>query len=287
MSKQATNWFPDNERALGTTVGSLSIPLGCITGLVIGPFFVSEANFVSGKEDMTYYMLISACIITVLSFCPLFFYREKPPTYPSKSAMSSESEQFDFKKDLKALLANKNYIFMVISFNMLYGIYTCLGAIINNLVHPFGYTGSDSSIFGAVFIFSGLVGSFVASSILDKTQLYLHSLRFVVFGAIFFTFFILFTLPSQKVWLLAINISLLGFFILPMIPIGYSFSVELTYPVSEAMSNGLMVFFSQIIGTVITFVATKVAGYKPERQYCTFLFLGMMVVAAVATLFIK
>jgi len=54
----------------------------------------------------------------------------------------------------------------------------------------------------------------------------------------------LISLPSGNVTLMAINLAVLGFFMIPIIPLGYSFSVELTYPVSEAMSNGLMVFFS-------------------------------------------
>ena len=47
VSKLATVWFGDEERALATTVGSLATPIGCILGMVLGPFFVSESD----KED--------------------------------------------------------------------------------------------------------------------------------------------------------------------------------------------------------------------------------------------
>ena len=40
------------------------------------------------------------------------------------------------------------------------------------------------------------------------------------------------------------NALITGFFTLPLIPIGYSFCVELTHPVSEAISNGIMMLFS-------------------------------------------
>lgn len=49
------------------------------------------------------------------------------------------------------------------------------------------------------------------------------------------------------------NISALGFFVLPTFSISYTFAVELTYPISEAMSNGIMVFTSQIMGTLVSF----------------------------------
>ena len=176
---------------------------------------------------------------------------------------------------------------MVLSFNMLYGVYTCLGAIINNLVEPFGYTSVDSSIFGATFIFFGLCGSFVASSILDKTQKYLKTLRIVCWGSFLFSSLIFITLPSKSVYWLDLNIAILGIFILPIIPVGFSFSVELTYPVSEPMSNGLMMFFSQIIGTGITVLATDLTSFHPNKQYCTKMFVIMMGISAFATMFIK
>lgn len=168
-------------------------------------------------------------------------------------------------RDLILLIKNKNYVCMVLTFNMLYGVYTCLGAIINNLVDPFGYTPIDSSIFGATFIFCGLIGSIIFSYYMDKTQKYLRMLRISSFGSLISSICIILTLPTQNVWILNTNIAFMGFFLIPIIPIGYSFSVELTYPVSEAMSNGVMVFFSQILGTLITILATAIAGYHPER----------------------
>ena len=142
--------------------------------MILGPFFIDEIDkyqHEQGKKDIRNYMMISAIICTFLSIWCIFFFREKPLRYPSKSAMTSgeDKSEFSIKKDLILLLTNKNYIFMVICFNMLYGVYTCLGAIINNLVEPFGYTSADSSIFGATFILFGLGGSFVCSLMLDKT----------------------------------------------------------------------------------------------------------------------
>jgi hypothetical protein len=53
-----------------------------------------------------------------------------------------------------------------------------------------------------------------------------------------------FSLPSMNIYFVIPNVFLLGFFTIPIIPIGYSFSVELTYPISEIMSNGIMMMFS-------------------------------------------
>jgi len=176
---------------------------------------------------------------------------------------------------------------MIVSFNMLYSVYTCLGAIVNNLVAPFGYTSKDSSIFGVAFILSGLISSAVVSGYLDKTNKYLKTMKVLCFGTLICSACMLITLPSKNVWLLTINISVVGIFILPIIPTCYNFGTELTYPVSEAMTNGFMLFFSQILGTGMTFGATILSNYKPERMYTVILLLIMMTISCIASIFVK
>ena len=48
--------------------------------------------------------------------------------------------EFDFMKSLKQLKQNKNFIYISIVFMMLYGTYTGIGAIINSITAPYGYT---------------------------------------------------------------------------------------------------------------------------------------------------
>lgn len=246
-SKLATVWFADEERALATAVGSLSIPFGCIFGLVMGPLFIPDGdkfNHELGRQDMNTYMLVSAFIVTIMNASLIFFYKDKPEFFPSKVARTNTAAKFSMIKDAKLMIVNKNYIILLICYSLLYGVYTCLGAVINNLVVPYGFTSGDASIFGAVFIVSGLIGSFVFSGFLDKYNAYLKILRIVCFGSLFFATMMIISLSTGKVWLTTINISFLGFFILPIIPVSYSFAVELTFPVAEAMSNGTLMLFS-------------------------------------------
>jgi len=76
-SKLATVWFSDSERALATAVGSLSVPLGCITGMILGPFFVDESDledYKAGREHIQTYMFWSAVIVSVMSVPLILFY---------------------------------------------------------------------------------------------------------------------------------------------------------------------------------------------------------------------
>jgi hypothetical protein len=44
VSKVATRWFKDDERAMATTLMSLCDPVGCMIGMVLGPLFVLDTD---------------------------------------------------------------------------------------------------------------------------------------------------------------------------------------------------------------------------------------------------
>ena len=78
VSKLATVWFGDEERALATTIGSLATPIGCILGMVLGPFFVSEndkEDHIGGKSNIENYLSICAAVATGLTIPLIIFYK--------------------------------------------------------------------------------------------------------------------------------------------------------------------------------------------------------------------
>ena len=86
------------------------------------------------------------------------------------------------KEDTIALLKNKNFLLLGFTYAVMYGVYGCLGGILNTLVTPYDFTSTHSAIFGAVFIVFGLAGSFYFSIYLDKHPKYLKCLRILCFG---------------------------------------------------------------------------------------------------------
>jgi sugar phosphate permease len=173
VSKLATVWFGDEQRALATTIGSLATPIGCILGMIMGPFFVSEndrMDYDLGRKHVIDYMFFTAGFVTVLTVPMLLLYTERPEHFPSSAAKNMINTKFDFKDEIVQLKNNRNYRWISIAFMFMYGVYTCLGAVINGLVSKFGFTSSDSSIMGACFIMSGLIGSFFFGGQLDKNK---------------------------------------------------------------------------------------------------------------------
>jgi hypothetical protein len=68
-----------------------------------------------------------------------------------------------------------------LTFTFLYGIYTAIGSVVSTITKPYGYTTIDNAMFGAIFIFGGVLGSFICGVILDKTAKYKFILSFLCF----------------------------------------------------------------------------------------------------------
>ena len=111
--------------------------------------------------------------------------------------------------------------------------HTALGAIVSSLTKPYGYQASENSALGGIYIVSGVIGSFMMSTFIDRTQKFKLVTRIITFGAILATALTFFTLPSSNMGLFGSNMSLLGLMQIPLAPVSYAFAVELTYPTSE------------------------------------------------------
>jgi FLVCR family feline leukemia virus subgroup C receptor-related protein len=243
-SKIATTWFGDKERSLSTALGGLALPIGCIVGFVIPAFMISDSDALLPKEDgkmkFRQYLFVQNVITTIGTVPLLVFVREKPPTPPSASA-SLKEQPLQFGKEMKLLCANRSYLLLCVAFTSLYGVYTLLGAVVAAITKPYEYTGIDNAILGGTFIFFGVFGSFILSVLVDKTMRFKLIINIISLSACGFVSLTYFTLPSKNVALFAVNLAFIGFCIIPIIPISYSFAVELTFPTPEAMSNGMMI----------------------------------------------
>lgn len=94
-------------------------------------------------------------------------------------------------------MRNGNYIFLLLTFSLMYGVYSSFGAILSNLFDPYDYSGSDISMIGAVFIIFGLIGSFIFGIILDKYAKYLLVLRIICFASLAAGLVMIYTIPLK------------------------------------------------------------------------------------------
>lgn len=137
------------------------------------------------------------------------------------------------------------------------------GAVLNTLVEPYGYTPTDAMIVGVSFVFAGIVGIFVFSFLLDKYHCYLRLLNVATISTSVLICFGYYSLPAGKIAVFAINMAALGFFTVPMVPVGLSFCSEITFPVSVSLAQGIFLLATQLYGTFLSYVSTHIieSGY--------------------------
>jgi FLVCR family feline leukemia virus subgroup C receptor-related protein len=241
-SKLASMWFGDKERALSTALGTLAMPIGCIAGFVVPASIIGEsdvADVEAGKAKFVKYLIIQSCVVTLSTVPFAILARNKPPSPPSIS-QSVHQEPEDLKAEMGKLLRNKNYLLLCVAFTCLNSICTCMGAVVSSVTAPYDYTAVDNAIIGGVFIISGVIGTVIISVMLDRHHKFKLSLIGIAILATLSLVAAQFALPSKSVAAFSINTVFIGLSSIPAAPIGNALAVEITYPVPESMSNGMM-----------------------------------------------
>jgi FLVCR family feline leukemia virus subgroup C receptor-related protein len=156
-------------------------------------------------------------------------------------------------------MKNKSYVLVVVCYSLIFGNVTAIGSAISSLTDPYNYHAKDNSIVGAAFISFGITGSIVIGILLDKYHYYKKSV--VVISIMSFTFLsvMIFTLPYGSALLFGANIGVWGLFAVPIVPVSFAFSVELTYPTPEAVTNGMMIMASKLYGAILSGIGGIIA----------------------------
>jgi hypothetical protein len=199
---------------------------------------------------------MAQCILVTMANIPILFLAEEKPVNPPSFSATQPPVTFDFKVELKELIKNRNFVLLTLAFGTMYGTSACLSAVVSSLTLPFGYHAKDNSLFGAIFVISGVAGCAASGIIIDKTRKYRKACLYICMltTATFLLIFI--TAPMGSVPLLSLNFLFLGLGIIPVLPVCFAFGVELTYPVPEAMSNGMMILPSKIYGSLLGVIAS-------------------------------
>jgi hypothetical protein len=92
-------------------------------------------------------------------------------------------------------------------------------------------------------------------------------------------------LPTRKTAMAAFSLLLVGAGIIPIMSIGYAFSVELAYPMPEAIVNGTMISIALVWGTLQGFLDIPLTGDDP--RYAMYIWSGTSFIAAFVAYFIK
>jgi len=266
ITKMAARWFPINERATASGLGTLAMYLGILIGMLLTPF-LTKGNGINGM--LYIYGVIS--VIAALIF--LVLSRERPRTPPCRPDQEERSLVFDGLKDT---LHNKGFHKLMLIFFIGLGVFNAATTWIEDILRPRGFSATQAGITGGLMILGGILGALVMPILSDHYRKRIPFIVVALIGAIIGLAGITF---ATSYWILLFSGIILGFFLLSAGPIGFQYGAEITFPASEGTSNGLLLLMGQISG--IAFIVALDSFKSPLTGSMTrplVVLLGLMLV---------
>ena len=117
----------------------MTYPLGAAFSFILPALFLTDSdkvNPVEGTEHMKDYIIVQSILVTATSLVLVIFFRNKPPSPPTATAVIDRS---DFCSGAKQLVCNGNYWVLTIAFMFYWSLYVSMGVIISQITDLYNY----------------------------------------------------------------------------------------------------------------------------------------------------
>jgi cyanate permease len=208
-----------------------------VTPTLVESMTISQVQLVYGVAA-----LVAGIVFVVVA-------RDRPPTPPDLALVAEPTPVLVGVR--QALAVRPFVVFLVVAFVAM-GVFNGISTWVEEIVKPRGFSSVDAGNLGALLLLGGIIGALVMSALSDWVR------RRVPFLAISLTVsapaLLWVTFADSRVGLAAAAF-LLGFFMTSALPIGMQYSAEITAPVPEGTSNGLIQLAGQTSVVVVYLMA--------------------------------
>ena len=273
VTKLSANWFPKTERTTATGLALISQFVGIALGLFITPMLVPG-------DSLLPMLLIYGILSIVAGVIFIVFVKDKPPTPPSREIID---EKVLMKEGLNKLFTNRDFMILFILFFLGLGIFNTITTYIEGIVIPKGYDEDFAGVLGGIMLLGGIFGCIIMSALSDKFR----KRKILIIISLLIATVSLFTITFIEDALMLITFGfLLGFGLLSAGPVGLEFAVDLTKPVPEVSSNGMLMMIGQIGGILFILLLEDV---KVNGNYWPALLIQaiLILIALIITFMIK
>lgn len=265
ITKVAARWFPLEERATASGLGTLSMYGGQVAALALTPLLFLALGIPA--------LLLAYGLVAVAGAVAfLVLVRERPPTPAGDEARSLV---FD---GLRHALRGRDFRLVLLIFFIGLGVFNAVITWIEDIVRPRGFTVTQAGLAGALMVGGGVLGALILPALSDRYRRRVPFIVLAVAASIVGLIGITFALHLSV--LLAGSL-IMGFFLLAAGPIGFQYGAEVAYPAPEGTTTGLLLVVGQVSG--ILFILAMDAFKQPGTGAMTaslVVLIGLMVVAA-------
>uniref|UniRef100_A0A0A9WRT7 Putative MFS-type transporter C09D4.1 n=2 Tax=Lygus hesperus TaxID=30085 RepID=A0A0A9WRT7_LYGHE len=256
----ASVWFGSKEVSTASSIGVLGFLMGVAFGFAIPPFVVqSNPNKDLTKAGLDYLNWTLTGLSAIIFVAVMIWFEEKPPKPPSIATLKQNEvkvEDKPFFESLKQLVRNPGFLMLMVAYGINIGVYCTFSTLLNSFILEYYPNGQkDAGGIGLTLCASGLFGIVFTGWILDKTKKYKEvivvNLFLELISTICFTFFI----DSGSITIQYVTAGAAGIFAAATMSIGYEVATELTYPIAEGTSNGVLSATSQMFAVSLTAIS--------------------------------
>lgn len=227
-------WFPPSERGIANGWGMISTYLGVVMAQFGVPWLMSTFGLdIPGALKVFGFLSIPMILWFVI------FAREKPPTPPADEELI---ERVSFAEGMKQLMKNKKFIYALLVFWLLQGVYFTLTTLMEPILQYFD-NGSLDSMFigtlGTILTVTAVIATLVLPAVSDRSKSKKRKPIVLIceVGALVGLALIV---VGHSVGLQILMACCLGIFLTGVTPIVMVLGYECAYPVSEGVTESLM-----------------------------------------------
>eukprot|EP00760_Papus_ankaliazontas_P030205 PhM_4_TR4660/c0_g1_i1/m.35273/K08220/FLVCR, SLC49A1_2; MFS transporter, FLVCR family, feline leukemia virus subgroup C receptor-related protein len=286
----ASLWFPESERGTATAIASLANNFGGALGFLIPPQLVKERADGSVEGFMALYVFEAAiALVPLIGF--LVFVPEKPHQPPSLTASVMGSGDSKLADDVRLLFTHHGFTQLFIVCSGAVGLLWAVSTVLGQLTAPWGMSAETTGWCGCANLIAGILSSVVVGRWIDRRRRYrtpASLLCFLAAGTLALLIACLFVLPTDASVVVCTFLLYVaaGAFQTSAVPVLLEMGVEVTYPIDEIVSSGVLMLGANAFAAVSIFsVGVFVDG--TEKSPARFCWVGVAVCLVACGLVMK
>jgi cyanate permease len=274
ITKLSGRWFAAEERATASGLGTLSIYLGVLLGMIVTPLLLS-----SGGMRSTLLWGGAAAALAAVVFLAAGRERPKHPVGPA--GHDERALVFD---GLRSMMKQRSFLLLLVIFFIGLGLFNGVTTWIEEIVGPRGFTTAQAGLAGGIMLIGGILGAFILPLISDSLR---RRKPFVILAVLGLLPGLAGVTFAQTWGLLLASSFVFGFFLLSAGPVGFQYGAEITLPAPEGTSNSLLLVMGQLSGIVFIFAMDALKADNGSMTVPLVALIGLTVAAVVLAFFLK
>jgi FLVCR family MFS transporter 7 len=240
-TKLASKWFPVNERVTAVGIATLAQFAGIVLVMILTPILFKVNP--DGSNNLGTVLLIysmASIAATILFF--IVVPKDAEQTLPE----NGPSQSLSLMQAIRLLLKRRDFILLMAMFFIGLGQFNAISTCIDQICELKNFSIDQTGMTGGLMLIAGIIGAFIFPPLSD----YIRKRKpFLVLSMTMTTLGILgLTLSHGYLFMLASSF-ILGFFLLGAgAPVGFQYGAEISEPVPESITQGLVLFIGQVSG---------------------------------------